>query len=86
MEICVVCVEQSLLPGQTTPSMTAEVRAGPGMERTTPNASRHLTPGNYAHLVKQIMGLFLLLFFQRTSSLHEVTLTTTHVCPLYICV
>lgn len=65
MEIFVVCVEQSLLPGQTTPSMTAEVRAGPGTERTTPNVSRHLTPGNYPHLIKQIIGVFFCFLFSK---------------------
>lgn len=47
-------VEQSLLPGQTTPFMTVEVRAEilvcPRMEpdwQTTQNGSRDSTPGDY---------------------------------------
>lgn len=50
----VVFVEQSHLPGQTTPFMTAEVRAEilvcPRMEpdwQTTQNGSRDSTPGDY---------------------------------------
>lgn len=49
-----VFVEQSLLPGQTTPSTTAGVRAGPracpGTAVVTPNVNLHSTPGKYACL------------------------------------
>lgn len=49
LTVFVVFVEQSLLPGQTTPSMIAGVR-GQGMAatwRTTRNVSQPLTLGNY---------------------------------------
>lgn len=60
MNLFVVCVEQSLLPGQTILSMIAEVRAGalawPRMAavwQTIPNVSQRLTPGKYVFLAQK---------------------------------